>query len=273
MFAAASKCCHQLPTLAAAHNAMGLAAEGRGHIEQAVAAFETALALLPSPDDIDGSATAAAGAVSAGAVDEDVKVVTAYLGVGPGSSAMGLTTAGAGARDPAVLRAAVRLNLARGWAKQGQEEPDAARKAVSAYKELQAEGWMQGDHMAWLAYAAALERAGGAGDAAQVSEALHAALAAAGGEQEAPVGDRAEAEAAVATRRLTCALTLCKQLVQEGDWGTAHRWVGASAGRFGRVGCARPADLPCQRAAFPSPHPLSPACVQGGAAGGEGVCF
>lgn len=226
VFAAASKCCQQLPTLAAAHNALGLAAEARGHVEQAVAAFETALALLPSADDINGSPATATGGGSAGALDEDVKVVTAYLGVGPGSSAMGLQTAGAGPRDPLVLRAAVRLNLARALAKHGQEEPDSARRAVAVYRELQAEGWMQGDHMAWLAYAAALERAGCAGDAAQVSDALHAALAAAGSEQEVNVGNKAEVEAAVALRRLSCALTLCKQLVQEGDWGTAHRWVG-----------------------------------------------
>jgi len=174
VLANASKCAAQLPGLAAAHNAMGLAAEsqgGPGKLREAVGAYETALALLDRQRQQRPS-----GRGDPQSVEGDAGIVPTYLGAGPAPGSLLIQSLGGSEDDAQAL--AVRLNLARSLSKLGNALgpaavgtttgslrgdgaavgaaapwADACRRAVALYRELEAQGLMQSDASAWLAYA------------------------------------------------------------------------------------------------------------------------
>lgn len=170
VLANASKCATQLPGLAAARNTIGLAAEsqgGPGKLQEAVQAYETALALLDRQNQQQPPAQSKG----------DAGFELTYLGAGPstGESLAEHLTQGGGS-NAAVQALAIRLNLARALSKLGSalmglpisKDPaqgaegaktvhsasvDACRRAVAIYKDLEVQGLMQSDASAWLAYA------------------------------------------------------------------------------------------------------------------------
>ncbi|KAG1666570.1 hypothetical protein FOA52_000537 [Chlamydomonas sp. UWO 241] len=225
VLASATKALHQLPTLPAAHNVLGLAAEARGHTRDAAGAYETGLALL---EECGGAATESSGDMAADMV---------YLGVGPvGSGGGGM---GGDPRSHASLSLALRLNLARALAKLGYESSDAAKRAVVMYEALEVEGALQGDAMAWLAYAGALQHSNsssssgssGSNSGDRVTAALQAALAVA---TSSPSQGSSGGAGTVA---LTCALTLTKRLVATRQWALAEAVVRQHGGAPAACAC------------------------------------
>ncbi|GAX80151.1 hypothetical protein CEUSTIGMA_g7589.t1 [Chlamydomonas eustigma] len=214
----------QLPTLPAAHNALGLALEARhpisgGGMQQAVLEYDTALTLLTQTQ-----------AYHTGCKQH---YPDTHQGIGPTSTA--LVGPASHSQVPAASAIAVRVNLARALAKLGEEGggaayQGAASRAVSLFQQLAAEGAMQQDPAAWLAYAGALRRQGGVRSAAAVTEALEASLvaaaAAAGPTLYADASGEKALPAAHASRiGLTCALALCKHLIEQKQWEKAIRLV------------------------------------------------
>ncbi len=185
-----------------------------GGLEQAVAAYETALELLPAtPCDSSSSSMAAQG--------------MHYMG--PSGS---LSIAGSRSESDQI-QLSLRLNLARALAKLSCAQPGeggaaAAARAVALFKALEREGAMQSDATAWMAYAAVLKRqhlrAAAAGET-RATEALEAALAVSAAPSP---GGRDEAGSSVV--RLLCALALCRQLVQTGNLDRAQVLVRDQAG-------------------------------------------
>eukprot|EP00955_Chlamydomonas_euryale_P001252 14623-Chlamydomonas_euryale.AAC.1 len=181
VYAAATKSLHQMPTLPAAHNALGLAAEARGHPREAAKCYETALQLLLQGGG-GGSSVGASTLPDAADSGADVAYALAYLGVGTA----GARLAGGADATAAPLATAVRLNLARALSRLGAEVPGAAACAVAEYERLDAERAMGADAYAWLSYAAAIKRVGEQPDGgnggssagnARIESALRSALA------------------------------------------------------------------------------------------------